>query len=109
MILLFAGGCRVVQHRVVTRVEVADDRLDRTALARRIGPLEHHEETGATIAGAHLPTEMQPQLQQATLFVLEPLRVLLAIEPLAHVELVEDGHRHRARGRMRERRIVVRA
>ena len=64
------------------------------------GPSNTTSSPGPRSPGTHLPAEVQPQLQQPSLLVLESLVVLLAVEPLAQVELVEDGHRRRVANRV---------
>ena len=82
LVLLLERRLGVRHHRVVPWVEVADERLDRAALAGRIGALHHDQQAGPERARAHQPAEVQPQLREPPLPLGKPLLVLVAVEPV---------------------------
>ena len=78
---------------VVARIEPLDESLDGPALAGRIAALEHEQQAGSELAGAHLAADVQAQLQPPPLERGELLLVLLAPEARREIEHVEATHR----------------
>ena len=79
-------------------IEVLDDALDRSALSAGVATFEEDEQSGADLAGAELPPEVEAQLKQPALGDLDASLVLPPPQPLREVELVESRrHAHRSR------------
>ena len=76
----------------VAGVEVGDEPLDRTALARRVPALEHRAHGRPERAVADEAAAREAQLQEAPAALLEPRLLLLPAESQREVELVQPPH-----------------
>jgi hypothetical protein len=91
--LLVVGGSGELGHPHVARIELLDQALESTALARGVPPLEDHRHRRAdALVPGKLAAERQPQLEQSRLGGLEPLALLVLRERQRQVELVEAAH-----------------
>src|SRR3954452_14668300 len=81
-----------LHHADVARVELADEALDRPALAARVPALEQHAHGWADPAVADQPAEHEAERQQPRLRGLEPLGRLLLVQPDGEVQIIEVSH-----------------